>query len=118
MVRLFIRRPLWLADGLAAVIAASPQFALFDNTAQNMMFGSASVLWDVMVLWLLRRFGFLAAVAAVLTDAMFEYVMPIQPWSWFGGRGLVILAIPALVAAWATWIIVSKERRPAMPTAA
>jgi energy-converting hydrogenase Eha subunit A len=111
MVRLFVRRRLWLADALAAVIAASPQFALFDDPAQNVLFGTTSVLWNGMVLWLLRRFGFLAAVAAVLTNALFEYVMPVQPWSWFGGRSLVILAMPAVVAMWATWIVVSGSSR-------
>lgn len=107
MVRLFLRRPLWLADGLAAVIAAIPQFALFNNTQQNIVFGTLSVIWNGMVLWMLRRYGFLAAVSTVLTNAAFEYVMPMQPWSWFGGRSLVILAIPALAAGWATWNIAS-----------
>ena len=112
IVRLFIRRRLWVADGLAALLAASPMFALFDKAAQNAMVGTGGVVWDLMVLWLLRRFGFLAAVAAVLTDGMFEYVMPIEPRSWFGGRSLVILAIPALVAACATYVIVSGQHRP------
>jgi heme/copper-type cytochrome/quinol oxidase subunit 1 len=70
-----------------------------------------------MVLWLLRRFGFLAAVAAVLTNAMYEYVMPIQPWSWFGGRSLVILAIPVLIAAWTAWTLAPGSRRPGMQAA-
>jgi serine/threonine-protein kinase len=117
LVRLFFRRPLWLADSLAAVLAAGPQFAMFDNMAQNLMFGSLSVLWNGMVLWLLRRFGFLAAVAAVLTNAMYEYVMPIQPWSWFGGRSLVILAIPVLIAAWTAWTLAPGSRRPGMQAA-
>ena len=117
IVRLFIRRRLWIADGLAAVLAAAPQFAQFDNTAQNLMVGIVAVLFNLTVLWLLRRFGFLAAVAAVLTDALLEFVMPLEPQSWFGGRSLVILAIPALVAAWAAWVVVSYYRRPNVETA-
>jgi hypothetical protein len=46
-----------------------------------------------------------------------EYVMPIELQSWYGGRSLVLLAIPALVAASATWVIVFAERRPTSETA-
>jgi hypothetical protein len=84
---------------------------------QNVLGGSTTVLFCLIDLWVLRRFGFLAAVASLLTDAVIEYVMPIELQSWYGGRSLVLLAIPALVAASATWVIVFAERRPTSETA-
>ncbi len=57
-------------------------------------------------------------MASLLTDALIEYVMPIELHSWYGGRSLVVLAIPALLAAWATWVIVFAQRRPVMESAA
>ena len=68
------------------------------------------MLFCLIDLWVLRRFGFLAAVASLLTDAVIEYVMPIELQSWYGGRSLVLLAVPALVAAYATWRIASARR--------
>lgn len=114
VVRLFLPRRIWLADGIAAVLASAWSFAGSDNLWQNAIGGSTTVLFCLIDLWVLRRFGLLAAVASLLTDAVIEYVMPIELQSWYGGRGLVLLAIPALVAAWATWVIVSRHLRPRM----
>jgi hypothetical protein len=117
VVRLFLPRRIWLADGLAALLASAWSFAGSDNVWQNVLGGSTTVLFCLIDLWVLRRFGFLAAVASLLTDAVIEYVMPIELQSWYGGRSLVLLAIPALVAASATWVIVFAERRPTSETA-
>lgn len=112
-VRLFLPRRIWLADGVAAVLASSWAFWAADNTWQNVIGGATTVLFCLIHLWLLRRFGLLATVAALLTDTLIEYTMPIELRSWYGGRSLVALAIPALVATGATWVIVSAGRRPA-----
>jgi hypothetical protein len=112
-VRLFLPRRIWLADGVAAVLASSWAFWAADNTWQNVIGGATSVLFCLIDLWLLRRFGLLATVAALLTDALIEYTMPIELRSWYGGRSLVALAIPALAATGATWVIVSAGRRTA-----
>jgi hypothetical protein len=98
---------------VAAVLASSWAFWAADNTWQNVIGGATTVLFCLIDLWLLRRFGLLATVAALLTDASIEYTMPIELRSWYGGRSLVALAIPALVATGATWVIVSAGRRPA-----
>jgi hypothetical protein len=107
LVRLFLPHRIWLADGLAALLASAWSFAGSDNIWQNAIGGSTTVLFCLIDLWVLRRFGFLAVVASLLTDAVIEYVMPIELQSWYGGRSFVLLAIPALAAAYATWRIAS-----------
>jgi hypothetical protein len=117
LVRLFLPRRIWLADGIAAVLASAWSFAGSNNTEENLIGGSIAVIFCLIDLWVLRRFGLLAAVASLFTDALIEYVMPIELQSWYGGRSLVLLAIPALVAAWATWKIISAQRRPMIESA-
>lgn len=118
VVRLFLPRRIWLADGIAAVLASTWSFAGADNVWQNVFGGSTAVLFCLIDLWVLRRFGFVAAVASLLTDALIEYVMPIELQSWYGGRSLVLLAIPALAAAYSTWMIVSARRGQAIENTA
>ena len=113
VVRLFLPQRIWLADGIAAVLASTWSFAGSDNTLQNVIGGSTTVLFCLINLWLLRRFGLLAAVASLLTDALIEYVMPIELRSWYGGRSLIVLAIPALAAAGSAWVVVSTLRQAA-----
>lgn len=74
------------------------------------------VLVAALVLWLTRRFGLLAAVAAFATFdiAHVHYV----PGAWFAGSALVTLAIPAVVAAWALWVILSDKRQLSTESAA
>ena len=44
--------------------------------------------------------------------AAFGEVQPFSFTSWYAGRTLIMLAVPAALAAWALWVILSAERRP------
>jgi hypothetical protein len=70
----------------------------------------------VLMLIALQRFGLLALWMAILIQILFT--VPIAPASWYEGRALMVLLMPAAIAAWATWVIVSAQRRPASEAAA
>jgi serine/threonine-protein kinase len=111
VLRLFARKRLWLADGVAAVLASVFAFSFYHSVGENLMTGAVAVGFNLTVLWLLRRFGLVAAFAALMTDLVITGIVPIELGSWYGGRGLVVLCIPALAALWATWVIASAPRR-------
>jgi hypothetical protein len=117
VLRLFARKRLWLADGVAAVLASIFAFSFYHSIGENLMTGAVAVGFNLTVLWLLRRFGLVAAFAALMTDLVITSVAPIELGSWYGGRGLVVLSIPALAALCATWVIVSAPRRRAAESA-
>jgi hypothetical protein len=62
------------------------------------------------LLWMLRRFGLVAVFAGVITMQVLTQTGPIQLSSWYAGRSLATLAVPALVAAWALWVVLSSYR--------
>ena len=69
------------------------------------------------MLWLLRRFGFLA----VLAGSAAEFILVTQPLAygtWYTSRGLLPVAIVAMVAAWALWVILSDKRQSSAESAA
>ena len=112
LLRLLIRR-VWIADVIAFLVFGLASVGP-GNTTNPKSFALASVLSiasAVAMLWVLRRLGLLAVVTTtVLTMAM--SVAPIALTSWYGGRSLVLLAIPAVLASWALWVILSAGRRP------
>jgi hypothetical protein len=63
------------------------------------------------LVWALRRFGLLASLAAAAFDV--SITVPFSLSSWYASRSLIELAIPIAVAAWALWVILSAQRRPA-----
>jgi hypothetical protein len=65
-----------------------------------------------LALWLMRRFGLMAATAAWLTFYLGH--APYVPGTWFAARSLVVLLSPAVIAGWALWVIVSANRRSTM----
>jgi serine/threonine-protein kinase len=116
LLRLLLRR-IWIADAVAAI--------LYGLTVVPALMGVGTVfvadrvhaiLATALVLWLMRRFGLLASAAAWATVyfAHTHYV----PGAWFAGRALATLAIPAIVAAWALWVIVSDKRQSSASTPA
>jgi serine/threonine-protein kinase len=109
LLRLLIRR-IWIADALAAVaygLTVAP--ALIGVNAVFLVDRAHGILATALVLWLMRRFGLLASAAAwsVYYLAHVHYI----PGSWFAGRALATLAIPAVVAAWALWVILADKRQ-------
>ena len=110
LVRLLVRR-VWLADLIAAVGFALWYVPPFVGSGIT---GGLAVVYNIiriaLSLWLLRRFGLLAVAAAWF--AAFLDKVPYSPGSWYDGRTLTTLAIPALLAAWALWVVLSAQRRP------
>jgi hypothetical protein len=67
-------------------------------------------------LWLLRRFGVVAAWAAYFVG--FPFGIPFLPSSWYSGRVLIVMLVPVALSAWALWVILSAQRRPSTESAA
>ena len=112
LLRLLIRR-VWIAD-LIAFTAFGFAFMGPGYTANQRLFMiaiSLSVSWSVLMLWVLRRFGLLAVLAAVVLSTT-NQTAPISLTSWYAGRSLAMLAIPAALAGWALWVIVTAQQRP------
>ena len=68
------------------------------------------------ILWLFRRFGLLILVTVLIIDLAFLF-QPVSVRSWYAGRSLIALSVPAALAAWALWVILSAKRRPATESA-
>jgi len=86
-------------------------FVVYTNTVQNILAVVLNIAFVYIVLWMLRRFGWLAALAVIITDQILSFAPPIGIFSWYGGRSLLTLAIPFGIAAWAFWVIQSAESR-------
>ncbi len=82
---------------------------------QAALFAVYSTLAFYVLLLLLRRFGLLALWAG--TFLFFSLTLPVSLTSWYAGRSLAILLIPAAVATWALWVILSAQRRPVTESA-
>jgi hypothetical protein len=112
LLRLLIRR-VWIADVIAFLVFGLGSVGP-GNTTNPKSFVLASVLsiaWTVGLLWVLRRLGLLAVITTTMLS-MAMSVAPITLTSWYGGRSLVLLAIPAVLACWALWVILTAGRRP------
>jgi hypothetical protein len=109
LVRKIVRR-LWLADLLAAMVVAAVTFVAFSNPIQGATAGILNMGFIYLVLWMLRRLGLIAVFAGAITVQVLTQTGPIQLSSWYTGRSLVTLAIPALAAAWALWVVLSSYR--------
>jgi len=64
LARLFARKRLWLADGAAAVLAALFSLTFYQSVWQDLVNGCCTVLFNLVLLWLLRRFGLLAHLSS------------------------------------------------------
>jgi hypothetical protein len=115
LTRTLVRRA-WLADVLASLLFGLGGFQT-GNAVQNAFFGLTYALLGYSMVWTLRRFGLLATLAyfaAAFTASV--STIPMTFPSWYSGRDLMTLGIPATVAAWALWVIVSAKWRPSMDT--
>ena len=111
LVRLLVRR-VWLADLIAAAgfsLWYAPPFAASSSDLTNGLAIIYNILRIALSLWLLRRFGLLAVAAAWFAQSLDK--VPYSPGSWYDGRALVTLSIPALLAAWALWVVLFAQRR-------
>jgi serine/threonine-protein kinase len=110
VLRLLARRRLWIADILACILFGLTGPVDFSTPYSFALSGTATVLGVYVVLWLIRRFGFVAMLAAWLPRRVI--VAPFVWGSWYTGRELVTQLIPIAVAAWALWVVISVPRRP------
>jgi len=115
LLRLLVRR-MWLADALAAIVLGGVLSGLGNWVYQNTtVYTAFAILNAFAFLVLLRRFGLLAIWAALATT--FALFSPVSVASWYAGRALVVLAIPAAAGAWALWVILSAQRQPSTESA-
>jgi hypothetical protein len=115
LLRLLIRR-MWIADTLGSVLFG----ALYFNPANGLLVNAVNVAAGAFafytLVWSLRRFGLLAPLALVAV-ALFADDVPFSPSSWYACRALLAWAIPVAIAAWALWVILSAQRKPAADSA-
>jgi hypothetical protein len=97
---------LWIAELIGAVLfgVLGPKPWVHQYT----LVAVHSTLVFYVLLLLLRRFGLLALWAGAFL--FFVLTLPVSLTSWYAGRSLAILLIPAGVAAWALWMILSAQR--------
>jgi hypothetical protein len=116
VLRLLVRRRLWLADSCACLL-----FALtgppIDTTSTTGFIVSVAVgfaaIWSV--LWLLRRFGYVALLAAWLGRCL---TVPFVFDSWYSSRGFIVCGIIVAIGTWALAVILSERRQPSLESAA
>jgi hypothetical protein len=108
-----LTRRLWIAELIGAVLfgVLGPKWWVNPYT----LFAVYYTLSFYVFLLALRRFGLLALW--VSTFLFFVLTLPVSLTSWYAGRSLAILLIPAAVAAWALWVILSAQRRPVTESA-
>jgi hypothetical protein len=113
ILRLLTRR-MWLADVLTATLfgAVGTGPWLYPNLPDHLW----TAVGVLALLWGLRRFGLLAMLTYFVTNLGFLYT-PVSLESWYAGRSVVILLIPAATAAWALWVILSSQPRQRTETA-
>jgi hypothetical protein len=112
MVRLRIRR-VWVADLVASTLLAFGTIGPGNVRSGTLLIAAVTlgIAMNLSILWALRRFGLLAVLVAwVLWQTC--VAAPISLTSWYTGRSLILLAVPASMAAWAVWVIVTAQRRP------
>jgi hypothetical protein len=113
-VNAFDSRPSFVLSSLTATLlgAAATEPWLYPNLPDH--------LWNAVgilaLLWGLRRFGLLAMMTYFVTNLGFLN-SPVSLESWYAGRSVVILLIPAATAAWALWVIMSSQPRQSTETA-
>jgi hypothetical protein len=111
LLRLLIRRT-WIADALGSVLFGAIAFNPANGALGNAIGFASQAFAFYALVWALRRFGLLAPLALVAASDVAGTV-PFSLSSWYAGRSLIELAIPIAVAAWALWVILSAQRRPA-----
>jgi hypothetical protein len=104
VLRLLFRRRLWIADAGACIL-----FGLSGPIDQTTVSGFIITLAVVFagiwcVFWLLRRFGYVALLAAWMGRCL---IAPFVPGTWYSGNGLIISGIILAVGTWAFYVIVT-----------
>ena len=116
VLRLLVRRRLWLADSCACLLFALTGPPL-DTTSTAGLIVSVAVMfagiWSV--LWLLRRFGYVALLAAWLGRCL---SVPFVFGSWYSSRGFIVCGIIVAIGTWALSVIRAERRQASLESAA
>jgi hypothetical protein len=112
LVRLIVKKS-WAADLLA--VAAFNISAFLYLAIEGISLIMATVVAynlanGLVMIGLIRRFGFLSVVAAMVLLAGLSNT-PLPAGGWAAPRLIALHAIPLAVAAWALWVIVTSEKR-------
>jgi hypothetical protein len=114
LMRLLVRR-VWIADLLTSLFIGAGILGgpwVYQYPVDRVL----SFAMVYIMLSLFRRFGLLALVTLLVIDLAF-LIQPVSVTSWYAGRSLIALAVPAALAAWAFWVILSAARRPTTESA-
>ncbi|HJZ97011.1 MAG TPA: serine/threonine-protein kinase [Candidatus Solibacter sp.] len=106
----FLIRSIWIAD-LIAFTAFGLAFVgprNVENTQIFLIAGAASIASAMTMLWIMRRYGLLAVFTAVLLGQCM-LIVPLSVTAWYAGRALVTLSMPAAIAAWALWVVLTSK---------
>jgi hypothetical protein len=117
VLRMATRR-IWIADWLAVFLfSLSTVGAVGSGLGRNIAVLAFMTPVNMVWVWLLRRFGFLAMLV-LWVGANFLILTPFMVTGWIAGQTLPFRLIPVAVAVWALWVILSDQRRPATESAA
>jgi hypothetical protein len=109
LFRIVIRR-VWVAYLTGSVLLCGWVVMGVSNPSQTVVNAAVTIGFISTVLWMIRRFGLMAVLAATVTNQILTETAPMSFSSWYAGRSLVTLAIPAAVAGWTLWLVVSTHR--------
>jgi serine/threonine-protein kinase len=108
VLRLALRRT-WIADLIGSVVFSAVLNTGAVTDAGDLLGIIYFILHALVILWLLRRFGFLAVLVGMIAE--FNIVtQPLVYSTWYTSRGLLPVTLIALAATWSLWVIVSDKR--------
>jgi hypothetical protein len=104
-----ITRRTWLAYVLSVIVMTAvivPYGSIYPSSAMRVERLVAAAIPFV----LLHRWGLLAFIS-------YQFVLwfssfPLAPAAWYAGQTFLLLAVPAALAAWALWVILTAQRSP------
>jgi serine/threonine-protein kinase len=117
LLRLLLRR-LWIADALGSVLIGAVLNTDTTSVESESIVRIYFVLNAWALLWLLRRFGLLSMLAAILMEFILVSQAPYVAWdSWYRSWSLLPGVLVVSVAVWALWVILSAQRSPSTDSA-
>jgi hypothetical protein len=111
LIRLIVKKS-WAADLLAVAAFNIGGFLVlaFEGTLIMAMIVAYNLASGLVMIGLIRRFGFLAVLSAMVFLAGLSNT-PLPAGGWAAPRLIALHAIPVAVAVWALWVIVTSEKR-------
>jgi predicted Ser/Thr protein kinase len=110
LTRLLLRK-VWIADVVGSVLFGMTLLPRGAPPSVIAVLVAVYALLMYALLWVFRRFGFLALLAAWLTWGLLNPVLP-SFTDWYAGGFLVSVGITVALAGAALWVILSAQRQP------